>query len=322
MAWGVGVYAYLLQCLFVRRALAHERANATGWLLGGALVSGTGMWALTMLSLVAWDSPIPVGYAAPVVLAAWLPSVVLVAALMWQFSVQGLDWRVRALGGLFIALGLSTLSLVAQSAIVTTPSWSWRLGPALGATTVYLASGLFASVATRRVLYGAGGHGRLVAISAVVAAAFVAGNVWQMQTLSLPPGAVCLSLNGLSRESVHTLASTIVVLFMISAHMVTVYDERAQGQQAVLRRGLEEARVALQRAAEHDPASGLLNRHGFERRLADLLQSRAAATEGVRPGVTVARLGLDGFRAVIESYGQAVGDQFVRTLAEIGRAHV
>jgi len=311
-AWGVGVYAYFLQCLFVRRALAHQGATVFGWLMGGALSAGTGMWAQSLLGLVAREVPFELHYTTAVVLAAWLPAVVLVMAVQWQFSVRGLDWRLRVTGGLFISVGLSMLGWVAQSSVVTAPSPSLSWGGLAAATGVFLLGSGVASVLTRKVLYQPGRLPRLLGISALVSTLFVLGSMIQMRALHIDPDAVPLNLNGLSDTAIYSLTTGIVMLLLVMAHLVTLYDESTLRKEAALRASLAQAQNALQDAAQHDPVTGLRNRLGFERALNQLLK----ADEGQTPlSLAVARLSLEGHKSIVESYGANVGDHFVRVLA-------
>jgi diguanylate cyclase (GGDEF)-like protein len=311
-AWGVGLYAYYLLCLFVRRALAHDRAMAFGWMLGGALCAGTGMWAQTLLGLVAWQAPIPVGYATPVVLAAWLPAVVVVVAVQWQYSVQDLDWRLRIIGGLFIALGLSMLGLVVQSAVVTSPAWVWAPSWAAAGTGMFLVACALASVLTRRWLYKPGHQLKLLGLSAVVSIMFVLGNITQLHAVVIPAGATSHSVSGLTPNAVHTLATTIVSLLLVVAHLATLYDVRAQRKEDALRDSLAEAQSALKNAGQYDPVTHLYNRLGFEHSLQEALRKDVEQTP---LQLAVVRLNLDGFKTIVESYGQHIGDHIARLLA-------
>ena len=45
------VYAVSLQSMVIRRVRANDRDAGMAWILGGALVVGTGMWAAAFLSL-------------------------------------------------------------------------------------------------------------------------------------------------------------------------------------------------------------------------------------------------------------------------------
>jgi diguanylate cyclase (GGDEF)-like protein/PAS domain S-box-containing protein len=68
--------------------------------------------------------------------------------------------------------------------------------------------------------------------------------------------------------------------------------------------------VAMKRAAERDPLTGLYNRATFDRRLAKAMQRVE-----VEP-VTVALLDLDGFKDVNDTLGHLVGDRVLETVSE------
>lgn len=79
---------------------------------------------------------------------------------------------------------------------------------------------------------------------------------------------------------------------------------------AAVRRRREEAMTAL---AERDGLTGLFNRRAFESRAASLLGTMAARQE---PGALLL-LDIDRFKAVNDSFGHAVGDRLLVTLAEV-----
>jgi diguanylate cyclase (GGDEF)-like protein len=311
-AWAVGGYGFLLQCLVVRRVRAHERDAGVGWLLGGSLCVGTGAWAQTFLGLVAWQTPIPVGYGTAVVLAAWLPAVVVSLGAMWQFSHRRLDWRLRILGGLFVSVGLTLLTFIALAAVVTSPGWHVAIAWGLAGFGVYLLACACASWLTRRHLYNPGGMGRLVSISAGISALFLLAEMTMMHVAVIPVGATSPSLTQLSGNALHSFAAAVAMLMLLVVHLGVMYDERVQRLQAALSRRLAQAQTALEEAAQHDPATGLLNRPGFEQALEALLQQDNSANG---PQLAVVRLSLDGFKSIVETYGQTLGDHVVRLLS-------
>ena len=67
----------------------------------------------------------------------------------------------------------------------------------------------------------------------------------------------------------------------------------------------------LQRARDHDPLTGLPNREGLRRAAVPLV----ARHERQGAGIAVAFAGIDGFRAVNDSYGHEVGDEVLREVA-------
>ena len=69
---------------------------------------------------------------------------------------------------------------------------------------------------------------------------------------------------------------------------------------------------SLSRQAQHDPLTGLLNRAGFDQRLASVLAAAQAQNE------QAALLFLDGngFKGINDRYGHGVGDQMLRAVAD------
>ncbi|WP_129339292.1 diguanylate cyclase domain-containing protein [Cellulomonas endophytica] len=81
-----------------------------------------------------------------------------------------------------------------------------------------------------------------------------------------------------------------------------------------LREERERARAYLgevERLAFHDPLTGLLNR----RRLAEALEAAVLQAQVTGTGAAVLYLDLDGFKAVNDAHGHAVGDELLQTLA-------
>ena len=111
-AWGVAIYGIFLLTRVIRRMQANDRDVAFGWWLGGTLCIGTGIWAQTFLGLLSVRWPIKMGYVPAVVLASWLPAVVISGVVIWLLSLPRLSWRLRALGGAFFGVGLSHLQLL------------------------------------------------------------------------------------------------------------------------------------------------------------------------------------------------------------------
>jgi diguanylate cyclase (GGDEF)-like protein/PAS domain S-box-containing protein len=68
------------------------------------------------------------------------------------------------------------------------------------------------------------------------------------------------------------------------------------------------SQAALRRAAEHDPLTGLLNRAGFDRHIADLLAGPCGK-------VAVLMVDLDDFKPVNDTYGHPCGDDLLGAVA-------
>jgi diguanylate cyclase (GGDEF)-like protein len=316
-AWAVGVYALYLQSLVVRRVRAHDRDTGFGWLLGGAVCVGSGIWAEGLLCLIAWQLPMPVGYVRAIVLASWLPAVVISAGAIWMQFQRQLPVHVRVLGGGLVASGLCLLTFINVSSIVVQPQIHWDLGMVAWAAAVFLGACTIGSVLIRRALGAPLQHAQAAGVSVLVATLFMVGQILLFAAAKVPAGAVCLSMDQLSGGSLEFVLPGTVSVLLFMAHLATLQDKRTQRKNELLSQSLQQAQDALQEASQHDPATGLLNRLGFEHALRQLLAQDTHGTHMAENPLhlSVLRLNLDGFKALVETYGHGMGDTVVRHLA-------
>ena len=312
IAWALGLYALFLQGTVVRCVRANDRDAGLGWWLGGAMCVGTGFWAQSLLNLVALQLPIRVGFVAQVVLAAWMPAVVISAAAIWMQTRLHFPVRLRVIGGVLIAFGFCLLTFIHASAIMFQPSVSWDVWRLMAASLLTLAGCLLGSLALRQSLAVEPPLWvrslKVLGISGL----FNAGQVCMVWAMQVPAGAECLSVDHLSGDGLVLVLSGAVLMLLVMGHLSMRLDARAQRRQQVLVNSLKEAQAALEEAAQHDPLTGLLNRQGFERMLHQVLED-AGASPARR--LCLMRLHVDGVRTLIETYGHAHGDQLMRHLA-------
>ncbi|WP_306567307.1 bifunctional diguanylate cyclase/phosphodiesterase [Aquabacterium sp.] len=312
IAWALGFYALFLQGTVVRCVRANDRDAGLGWWLGGALCVGTGFWAQALLNLVALQLPIRVGFVAPVVMAAWMPAVVISAAAIWMQTRTHFPQRLRLVGGLLVALGLCLLTFIHASAIMFQPGVSWDVWRLAGALLLTLAGCLLGSLAIRRSLVAEPPWWRRGLLVLGISALFNAGQVCMAWAMQVPTGAVCLSVEHLAGEGWVLVLCGAVLMLMIMGHLSMRLDARARRRQQALVDSLKEAQAALDVAAQHDPLTGLLNRVGFERMLHQGFESPSSPAVGP---LCVMRLHVDGVRTLTETYGHAHSDQLMRHLA-------
>ncbi|MBI3380364.1 MAG: EAL domain-containing protein [Aquabacterium sp.] len=310
-ASAIGVYALYLQSLVVRRVRAHDRDTAFTWLLGGALSVGTAIWAEGLLGLIALKLPLQLGYVRAIVLAAWLPAVVLGAGSIRMYCQPRLAMHMRVMGGLMVSAAVCLLNFIMVSSVVLKPSVQWDpryVGAAVGVLLLASAAG---SVLVRWALEGSLRHARTLAVAALVAILFRAGQMLLIAAVNVPVGAVSVSGDQMSGDYLQLLLTAPVFLLLAVVHLGTVLDDRAMRGQAALKASLQQAQAALEEAAQQDPSTGLFNRQGFEKHLRALLEDQGSEVKSL----CVFRLSLDGFKSHVESYGHDMGDAIVRHLA-------
>lgn len=310
-ACAIAVYALYLQSLVVRRARAHDRETAFTWLLGGSLSVGTAIWAECLLGLIALKLPIQFGYARAIVLAAWLPAVVLGAGSIRLYTRVGLPLHMRIFGGLMLCAAICLLNCIIVSSMMIKPALQWDVRYVTAAVCVMLVASAIGSVLIRWALNGPLRHGHTLAVAALVAILLRVGQMLLIAAVNVPAGAVSVTGDQMSADYLQLLLTAPVFLLLAVVHCGTVLDDRALRRQDALKVSLQQARAALEEAAHQDAATGLLNRKGFEKQLRGLLEDQRTDVKSL----CVFRLNLDGFKSHIEGYGHDLGDSVVRHLA-------
>lgn len=317
-AWVVAVYALYLQSLVVRRARAHDRDTGFAWVLGGAVGVGTGIWAEGLLGLISVQLPVQIGYVQAIVLASWLPAMVLSAGTIWMHCYRQLGVSMRVTGGLLVTTAMCLLTFINASAIVLQPQVEWNGNYIASAVVLMLASCVIGSIFIRWALRGRLSHWRTLAVAAVVATLFRTGQMLILMGMNVPEAVVCLSADQVSADSLRLLLTVPVLLLLGLVHLGTVLDDRALHKQEALKASLAQAKAALEEAAQQDAATGLLNRQGFEKALRQQLEGEGSGDQAL----SVFRLNLDGFKSHVETYGPDMGDTIISFLAGRLRALV
>ncbi len=310
-AWLLAVYAVSLQGMVIRRVRANDRDAGLIWILGGALVVGTGIWAASFLSLVAMQLPIKVGYVRDVVLASWLPAIVIAGAAIWMQTHQGLQWRTRLLGAVLVAVGVQMLVFVNTSSIMLQPAMVWDVRATGAAFLLVLLGSCLGSLLMQSDLGKEPNQARQLGVAVLVGSVIWAGLALQVSAVGVPLAAVCLSAGQLSGDSLEFLLTATVLILLIMGHMGTLQDARNLARNQALSDSLKAAQTALEEASLRDAATGLPNRTGFEQQVRQLID--AVSDQALH--LSVLRVNIDGFHAFTGTYGHNVGDGLIQTLS-------
>jgi diguanylate cyclase (GGDEF)-like protein len=220
-----------------------------------------------------------------------------------------------------MATGICVMHYVGMAALELSPGIVWNL--TLVAASVGIA--LVASAAALSIFFWLRSISERHGFAYQAAAAIVMGlaisgmHYTGMAAASFPEGAYCLSVNGLSGNSLGTLvvfASGIVLCMTLAT---SALDARMQSRTLRLAQSLKVSNAELksvneelQRRALTDPLTDLANRALFEDRLAHAVAriGREGHTIAVRSKERLAVLfvDLDGFKPVNDSFGHAAGD--------------
>ncbi|WP_159099015.1 putative bifunctional diguanylate cyclase/phosphodiesterase [Aquabacterium olei] len=310
-AWLLAVYLIYLQGQVVRRVQAADRDAALAWGLVGSLAAGTGIWAVSLLGLVAERLPIEVGYVPVLVLVSWLPAVTVSALTIALYARRAPRPWVRLVGGLVMAGGLAVVAATAVESRVLAPGVQWSPALVAASLSVTLFTGTVLAPSLRGMVRRALPLQADVVVALVLGTAFRFGQALMVSAAGVPEGARCLSVGQLSGATLLWLLPAVALVVCVLVHVAAVLDARAHRMREELRRHLDDASEALDQAVQRDALTGLYKRQAFEQRLAEMLEGPAAAIDPP----AVLRIGLDGFRDLTERYGDAFGDLVLRQLA-------
>jgi diguanylate cyclase (GGDEF)-like protein len=314
-AWFLAVYAVYVKVLVIRRVRSSDRDVGLGWWVGGALTVGTGIWAQSFVSMLSRQLPIAVGYLPAVVLAAWLPAVAICAAMIWSVGKARPPMVVRVGCGLGGALGFCFLTYLNLSAMVLQPGVVWDGTLLASSLAVALVGCAVASVMVRRELLQEASFKRQVPVALLLGSTVHLAQLLMLKSAGVPIGSVCLTVGQLSGEHLELLVTVSVTMLLVVMHMGTILDTRLRHRQAQLVTSLQEAHTELETVAQRDALTGLLNRQGFELHLREVLQTMDPLADKSEGRLAVMRINLDGFRALVNTYGHALGDTLLRQVA-------
>ena len=284
------------------------------WLLGGAVAMGVGIWSMHFIGMLAFTLPIALGYAfGPTALS------LLIAILVSGFSLAvAASGRVSACrcvaGGAVMGLGIAGMHYMGMAALDMSPALSYEpwivlasIGLAIGAAVVALWLVFVLRgpdephVAFKR--YGA---------ALVMGLAITGMHYTGMSAARFAPDSVCLSVTALdpnwlaatvSGTSLAVLAGTLLILGWRASNLAD---------------SLQLANRQLQYLSMHDALTGLPNRL----MLIENVKEAVAAAGRDKTAFAIFFFDLDGFKAVNDSLGHAVGDDVLKECGRLLSSHL
>ena len=142
-------------------------AHTSGWLLGGAMAMGAGIWCMHFVAMLAFRLPIPVQYDLPTTLLSMLFAMVISGFAMFVVSRPSLSIPRLLIGGVIMGLGICTMHYTGMIAmrldaqVFYRPGWfALSIANAIVCSTIalwlvaYLGGGAHSSSTARgRTLY-------------------------------------------------------------------------------------------------------------------------------------------------------------------------
>jgi diguanylate cyclase (GGDEF)-like protein len=315
---------------FAERLTVSVGARFWGWLTGGALAMGLGIWSMHYLGMLAVRLPVEVTYHVPTVLASLLLAIVASAIALSVVSRPKLGFPQIAIGGILMGAGIDSMHYMGMSAMRSSAMHHYNLelvGLSIVVSIVFSWMALWISFFLRNdhvqqewlriggaVLMGSG-------IAAMHYTAMAAVTYTPGEMLYSPIGTVRVSTLGIvavTRTTVFVLFGALLTAFYDRVMCQTLqnsHDRLATAQAALLKSelALREANTQLKDLSIRDGLTGVYNRRYFDETLESELK-RAARTKLT---VSLLMIDVDCFKTLNDLYGHPAGDECLREIARI-----
>jgi diguanylate cyclase len=301
------------------RIAASRGVAARGWLVGGAVAMGFGIWSMHFIGMLAFQLPIPLGYDMVVTLYSLLVAIASAGYALWVVSAPSLPpWRL-GVAALVLGTGIATMHYVGMAAMRMQPGIDYRAGwLALSVAIAIAAAGAALWIAFALRVDGRGIFLRRLLAAAVMGFAIVGMHYTGMAAARFPEGSICGAAlaGGIPQQWLAALVGAATFAILGMALLGAILDRRLQERTAQLTASLQQANQALTYLALHDNLTKLPNRLLLEDRLEHAI-GRARRRHG---SFAVLFIDLDGFKAVNDVYGHPVGDSLLLQVAQgLGR---
>lgn len=322
---------------FVTLGLARRLVHNSGrighlWWGCGAIVMGTGMWAMHFIGMQAFELPITLGYEGSTTLLSWAIAVVSAAIALWVAACTPYQSRRWWLGALSLGGGIAGMHYLGMHALHMTLPIVWDLQMvALSVLVSVLASAAALSMFRTMCQLQGAALWLFQSLAALVMAAAIGGMHYiGMAAAAFPQGSLCLTADALGGPELTAIITITTVMLLMITLFTQQLDARLQSKAFALTRSLQASNEQLQRANEAlrkrafaDPLTSLPNRLLLEERLREAL-ARLGRTNrsGMQERVAVMFVDLDGFKPINDSFGHAAGDQILLGVAQRLQAQI
>lgn len=276
---GLVALSYLIASLagfgaieFASRMRAHGTRRMP-WLIGGALVMGTGIWSMHFVGMTAFSLPVPISYDVGITLLSWVAAIAVSALALYIVGYGRLKRWTFAAGALVMGSGICIMHYSGM--------WAMRMDPGIGYNP-----GLFA--ASAGIAVAASGAALLIIerlaevrswrdIALRVGAALIMGlavvgmHYTGMAAAEFANGAFCATGNQLPATllPVPTTIGTLLILGFGIAFTVLDARDLARSQRAA-----REREVRVHELAFTDRETGLPNRARLSQLVVERIRTR------------------------------------------------
>ena len=200
----------------VRRAREADQARQPAWLLFAGFVTGTGIWGTHFVSVLAYESVVPIAFGLLETVIS-LALAIIVSACGWAFAIRSETRFAAPIGGALVGGGIAAMHFMGIEAIRTNAIFTWDAGLIIAAIVLAIQFSAAAStVAMGKSLKPSLIGGTLLLVCGVVSLHFISMGAMQL----VPDMTVAAPEGGLSPK---LLAVTVAlgVVFVVSVGLAT-----------------------------------------------------------------------------------------------------
>jgi NO-binding membrane sensor protein with MHYT domain/CheY-like chemotaxis protein len=215
---------------------------ARAWLGGGAFAMGVGIWSMHFIGMLAFNSPVPLGYDLLTTVLSLLIAVVASGFALYLVSRPAIDWRELVGGGVIMGLAIVSMHYVGMAAIDLDPPLAHDRTLVAASIVVAIAASLAALGIVLRSRTPVAWPRALKAASAVVMGVAISGmHYTAMAAVHIAPDAVCLSGSVTDKFWLAGAVAATTLAVLAVALILSVMDARMAARSARMSASLEEA---------------------------------------------------------------------------------
>ena len=224
----------LAAMVIVCRARAAEPARQLAWLLFAGFVTGTGVWGTHFVSMLAYESGIPVSFAVFETVSSLLLAIV-VSTCGWVFAVRS-EFRYSAVvGGAVVGGGVAAMHFVGVAAMRAGATIIWDAGLVIAA----IALGVQLVAAAAALLLGGASRNRVVGSAVLLVFGVVSLHFLSMAAMEMVPDFSAPAVQGSLSPKLLAITVALGTVFVVAIGLAAAVIDQHLG----LRRQAESQRI-------------------------------------------------------------------------------